>query len=219
MTQRICHHLVAAYPNFNMPKFLARALSWIIKMYQKWLRRLSIIMKKHIKRYNITFKMQCDSNLKLGFHKRITLLYKWHTIYRKYFHYVLKIFQEHKIHYQNSLCFNVWTPVLFIFKYLRESFISSSSWSQCKYSVPGWILRETFPVLPSTSLPIKQSKRAQTPSHRPSQMPAQRAYKALNYFNHKHVRGGVEEESAIFFPFQAFQLSHNSTTLYWFCSL
>lgn len=24
MTQRICHHLVAAYPNFNIPIFLAR---------------------------------------------------------------------------------------------------------------------------------------------------------------------------------------------------
>lgn len=24
MTQRICHHLVAAYPNFNIPKYLTR---------------------------------------------------------------------------------------------------------------------------------------------------------------------------------------------------
>lgn len=61
MTQRICHHLVAAYPNFNILKFLAEGLSWIyypkiIKSYQKCVRGLSIIMKKYIKKYSYHFQ-------------------------------------------------------------------------------------------------------------------------------------------------------------------
>lgn len=46
-----------------------------------------------VRKYNITFKMQCDSIQKLRSQKRIILLYGSHTAYIKYFHYVLKQFQ------------------------------------------------------------------------------------------------------------------------------